>query len=662
MPEETKVKKKRGWVKNAIIIFLAVMLVLTFFSNTIMNRSLPEVAVQMVDQNTINTQVRGSGTINAVQNYEVSVQDTRTVQTVNVQEGQEVKTGDLLFTLSAADTTQLDEAQKTLEQLQLDYQKALINASDADYAAQNREIQRLREDLKKAQGERDAIYPSYTDYTKALELITTCQQKLENYKSLEVQAQREVDRAQENLNAAGGGEADTSALDAARQQLQEADMALQEAQQALSQAQDNLSSIKLNQGYLYDELVYETKEWIGRDYNNEYGTDDVPDPWSGLTEQQRQQEIDRKLPIYLPAKAQQYQDDDPKRIAYEAIVEAEGQVSAAQKTANDAQRARTNAQNAYNKALNDYQQSINDSTAYEALKKALREAQDRLSAIQASITETQNSLDTEKANTESYKTASDSVDTIEQSIEDKIFELQQQQKEDNKTEKIEALDLQAMRGQIADQQELIAKLGGGNGSSNEILAPVSGVVRSVSITAGNQTVSGEAMAVIEVPDLGYQVEFSVTSEQASKLTIGDEAQISNSYWWSSGEMTAKLLNIKTDPQSPQQNKILVFSLEGEDIAAGSQIALSIGARSVNYDTVVPNSAIRQDTNGTFVYMLVARQSPLGNRYVAQRVDVTVSATDDINSAVSGGLATGDYVITTSTAPVEPGMYVRMAES
>ena len=34
----------RGWVKNAAIIFLAVLLVLTFFSNTIMNRTLPEAA------------------------------------------------------------------------------------------------------------------------------------------------------------------------------------------------------------------------------------------------------------------------------------------------------------------------------------------------------------------------------------------------------------------------------------------------------------------------------------------------------------------------------------------------------------------------------------------------------------------------------------------
>ena len=35
--EEVKVKK-REWVKTAAIIFLSVMLVLTFFSNTIMNR------------------------------------------------------------------------------------------------------------------------------------------------------------------------------------------------------------------------------------------------------------------------------------------------------------------------------------------------------------------------------------------------------------------------------------------------------------------------------------------------------------------------------------------------------------------------------------------------------------------------------------------------
>ena len=50
-------KKRREWVKNAAIIFLSVMLVLTFFSNTFMNYSLPEVAAQYVQSGTITAKM-----------------------------------------------------------------------------------------------------------------------------------------------------------------------------------------------------------------------------------------------------------------------------------------------------------------------------------------------------------------------------------------------------------------------------------------------------------------------------------------------------------------------------------------------------------------------------------------------------------------------------
>ena len=44
-----KKSNRKEWVKNVAIIFLSVMLVLTFFSNTIMNYSLPEVATAMIE-------------------------------------------------------------------------------------------------------------------------------------------------------------------------------------------------------------------------------------------------------------------------------------------------------------------------------------------------------------------------------------------------------------------------------------------------------------------------------------------------------------------------------------------------------------------------------------------------------------------------------------
>lgn len=40
-------KKRREIIKTILIIFLAVLLVLTFFSNTIMNKSLSEVATEV---------------------------------------------------------------------------------------------------------------------------------------------------------------------------------------------------------------------------------------------------------------------------------------------------------------------------------------------------------------------------------------------------------------------------------------------------------------------------------------------------------------------------------------------------------------------------------------------------------------------------------------
>ena len=85
--------------------------------------------------------------------------------------------------------------------------------------------------------------------------------------------------------------------------------------------------------------------------------------------------------------------------------------------------------------------------------------------------------------------------------------------------------------------------------------------------------------------------------------------------------------------------------------AGSELTISVGSKSANYDYVVPNSAIRQDNNGSFVLVITAKNSPLGNRFFAKRVAVEVVASDDMNSAVSGVLVYGEYVITTSSMPV-----------
>ena len=124
---EEKVKK-REWVKNAAIIFLSIMLVLTFFSNTFLLRSLPEVSTQSVSSGTINTKIRGSGTVAANQTYDVTIDQSRKVDSILVKVGQQVNAGDVLFTLQEGDSKDLEEAKEALADAELAYQIKLLEA------------------------------------------------------------------------------------------------------------------------------------------------------------------------------------------------------------------------------------------------------------------------------------------------------------------------------------------------------------------------------------------------------------------------------------------------------------------------------------------------------------------------------------------------------
>ena len=147
---EQKVKN-RGWVKNVAIIFLAVMLVLTFFSNTIMNASLPEAAVQYVQSGAITTQIRGTGTIEAKEVYQVKTTTSRKIQSVLVTRGQEVKVGDVLVLLAAGEGEELKTLQTQLEEAQYSYQQKLINMGGG-----SSEVKRAQEKLQEAIAKRDA--------------------------------------------------------------------------------------------------------------------------------------------------------------------------------------------------------------------------------------------------------------------------------------------------------------------------------------------------------------------------------------------------------------------------------------------------------------------------------------------------------------------------
>ena len=150
-----KASKKREIIKTLLIVFLAALLLLTFFSNTIMNRALAEITTSQVTSGKLTERIRATGIVEAEQTYEVKTDENRTVFKINIKAGQKVSEGDVLFTLGSAESTSLSAAENELDALELEYNKLLLTPP-ADYSSEDQQIKNAAEDLDQAIVRRDA--------------------------------------------------------------------------------------------------------------------------------------------------------------------------------------------------------------------------------------------------------------------------------------------------------------------------------------------------------------------------------------------------------------------------------------------------------------------------------------------------------------------------
>ena len=305
--------------------------------------------------------------------------------------------------------------------------------------------------------------------------------------------------------------------------------------------------------------------------------------------------------------------------------------------------------------LKELQNALNNvnATTYQS-GESLQSARDRLNQA------TQNLTDVKNANSQSSVSYQNKIANAEAALKNAqaVYELLKQEQTDLAADINAELDLSKASKDIAQKKEEIAKLKE-KSMGSAIKAPVAGTVTSLAYVAGETTKPEEAAAVIQVEGKGFTLSFSVTNEQAKKVQVGDVADLQNAWYYEDAK--AVLSAIKQDPESAGQKKLLVFDVTGSSIQAGQSLSLSVGQRSAEYELVVPNSAIREDSNGKFILIVESKSGPISNRYIATRVDVEVLASDDNNTAISAGLYGYEYVITTSTKPVEAGKQVRLNE-
>lgn len=629
---ETNVKR-REWVKTAAIIFLAVMLVLTFFSNTILNHSLPEVATANVTSGTINAKIRGSGTVSANETYDVTIKQTRKVASVKVRVGDSVSAGDVLMTLEAEESDELKQAQTELESMELSYEKSLIAAS-TEAARENRDVQKLREAY-------NDLLAQYNQYSTMDARQIASAKAAADAKLKDLQAASKA--AQEAYDARNAEKAELESESTALKARVSALRTIQDKKSEVAAAKATLAQDEMQYGSDYKYLLETIAE---KDENKAMSFARYPESLAAVLKERPDANVDPnsgdgKTDPYL-VRAQEI------ATAYITLTKDEDTIKTLELELSrliadtDDIRENDDINWEYDKALRKYDSIQAQLDAFDGKTETLKKDAER--AAQA-VSDQQEYVD----KLASASTLAEQVKSAKQALEDKIFE---QGLADGS-----ALDLEAAKKAIDEKKADIEKLTQ-NADEVEVKAKVGGTVSAINVTAGNNAGAETPLMTLNLTDRGYTVKISVTNEQAKKVRVGDSAELVN--YWYGGDIQATLENITNDPANPGKGRLLVFRLTG-DVEPDTNLTLSIGQKSANYDCIVPNSAIRTDSNGTFVLAIVAKSTPLRTRYTATRVDVQELAKDDTVTAVTG-LSSGDFVITTSTKPIEAGTQVRLVEN
>ena len=554
-------RRKREIIKTILIIFLVALLILTFFQNTIVNKSLPEIATETCKSGSLTEKFRGSGIIEANQFYEVTIDGNKTIDVINIKSGKKVEKGDVLFVLNAEESPELEEAENILSSLELDYRKSLLTVPNS-YANENLQIKNAKADLQ----------------------------------ALISRKQTAVSQAQAKKNAI--------------EKLNTVNSSLNVASSELSEYQTYIIALDTNS---FEELSHEySGEFIALNNN--------------LTKQEE-----------ILANKKNTLDELIKMNASESEI--------------------LDAESAYNEALTNQTEALDaldakKNTVRDIFVNKIRELETNISSYNTEISSLENQIS-------SYTEASpEEIEMLitekERELESLIVNLDEAKKSDDINKQIEQLNLNSKKEAVDKQREVVNKIKEKSGTV-EIVSKYSGVVSNVFVKVGETTLPDTPLATIDISSEGYTLKISASPDKTKKIKVGTEAEIVNNW---SGDVSAVVTEIKNDNIS--KDKIITFNVTG-NVESGDSLSVSIPCGTSKYDTIVPKNAVYEDSNGKFVMILNFKNTPLGNRYYAERVAVEVLASDDISSAVSGLLNSGDYIIANSSKPIKPGDQVRIKD-
>ncbi|WP_027629949.1 efflux RND transporter periplasmic adaptor subunit [Ruminiclostridium cellobioparum] len=219
-------------------------------------------------------------------------------------------------------------------------------------------------------------------------------------------------------------------------------------------------------------------------------------------------------------------------------------------------------------------------------------------------------------------------------------------------------DIETNRLNISIAQRKIDDLRKQAGMST-VSAPCDGIITELYYSEGMTANSSQPLYKIADAKGGFQFTAAVDISAAEYIEPGDEAELTIS----SGNRTIKgvVSQLKDNQQQMGVKKDVLIDISAEDLIGGESGTANIKKGMGSYKTLVSNSAVGQDNDGNFVYVLKERKGTLGNEFYVEKVIVNIGDSDNVKTAVLSGVTSADKIVSDSDKPLSDGSRVRIAE-
>ncbi|MEG6521541.1 efflux RND transporter periplasmic adaptor subunit [Desulfotomaculum sp. 1211_IL3151] len=182
-------------------------------------------------------------------------------------------------------------------------------------------------------------------------------------------------------------------------------------------------------------------------------------------------------------------------------------------------------------------------------------------------------------------------------------------------------------------------------------APVDGIITELNFAEGSRT--NNSLPLFKLADLqqGFRLIVPIDNDLVDYVKPGDTVSVTI---LSLGDKKTegKIDKIAENSQHNGDEKDLWIDVSLEGLTGGEKGEIYLSKKTKPYAALVPNSAVYDDSSGSYIFVLESRKGPLGTENYLQKVEVKVADSDNEKSALTDRVM--GEVVRQSNKPVEDG--------